>query len=126
MPGSPGWIRPLAAVTLAQGGDRAGARQLLGELLASPEPYIRAAAERSLAQLQTLDAMDELEARIDRFHETTGRYPSGWPDLIRAGLLPGLPGDPTGALFAYDPVTHRVSLAPESELAPLPPMFARP
>jgi len=32
MRGAPNWIRPLAAITRAQGGDRAGARHMLAEL----------------------------------------------------------------------------------------------
>jgi hypothetical protein len=113
MPRAPEWIRPLAATTLAQGGDRAGARRLLGELLNSPESYIRGAAEHSLAQLQALDAIDELEGLAARFEATTGRWPSGWPDLIRARLIGGYPADGTGAPFVYDPASHRVSLAPD-------------
>jgi hypothetical protein len=125
MPGAPEWIRPLAATTLAQGGDRAGARRLLGELAGSQEAYIRNSASRALAQLQALDAIDQLQQLVERFQIESGRYPSGWNDLIRGGLLPGLPADATGAPFAYDAATHEVSLSPESQLSPLPPMFAR-
>jgi tetratricopeptide (TPR) repeat protein len=125
MSNAPEWIRPLAATTLAQGGDRAGARRLLSELLSSPEPYVRNAGERSLAQLQALDAIDELEALVARYQAAMGRHPSGWPDLVRAGLLRGIPADSSGAAFVYDPASHTVSLSPESELAPLPPTFAR-
>jgi tetratricopeptide (TPR) repeat protein len=125
MSDAPEWIRPLAATTLAQGGDRAGARRLLGELAGSQEAYIRNAATRALAQLQALDAIDQLEQLVDRFQIVSGRYPTNWADVIQRGLLPGLPADPTGTPFAYDAVTHRVSLSPESELSPLPEMFAR-
>jgi hypothetical protein len=126
MPGAPEWMRPLAAVTRAEGGDRAGARRLLSELLHSDETYIRRAAERGLAQLQALDAIDELEVIVEQFRQRTGRYPGGWADLLRAGWLRGLPGDATGAPFVYDPDTHRVRIAPDSTLAPLPQGFARP
>lgn len=125
MPGAPEWIRPLAATTLAQGGDRAGARQLLEELRSSPEAYVRGAAERSLAQLAALDAIDTLESLIGRFQATTGHPPSAWIDLIRAGLLGGLPADPTGAPFVYDAASGRVSVDPASSLAPLPQAFSR-
>jgi tetratricopeptide (TPR) repeat protein len=125
MPGAPEWIRPLAATTLAQGGDRDGARRLLSELRESPETYIRQAAERSLAQLQALEAIDQLEARIEQFHARVGRYPDGWVDMVRAGALGGLPRDPSGAPFFYDPETRQVTLSPDSSLAPLPPAFER-
>lgn len=125
MPGAPEWIRPLAALTRAGGGDRAGARRLLTELLSSDQAYIRQTAERGLAQLQALDAMDLLRARIDRYAQQTGAYPGSWADLVRARLLPGIPADMTGAAFAYDPASHDVSLSPASKLWPLPPTFQR-
>jgi tetratricopeptide (TPR) repeat protein len=125
MPGAPEWIRPLAATTLAQGGDRDGARRLLNELRQSPEPYIRQAAERSMTQLAALDVIDQLEARVELFHSRVGRYPDGWGDMIRAGALRGLPLDPSGTPFLYDRETRQVTLSPESSLAPLPPVFER-
>jgi tetratricopeptide (TPR) repeat protein len=120
MPNAPDWIRPLAALTRAEGGDRAGARRLLTELRSSNQGYVRAAAERSLAQLDALEAIDQLTSLVTRFATTTGRSPSGWPDLIRAGLLPGLPADRTGAPFTYDPATRRIAISRESSLWPLP------
>jgi len=120
MPHAPEWLRPLAGVTLASGGDRQGARRLLQELLTSDADYLRQAAERGLAQLRTLDAIDSLQALVERFHTVTGRYPESWTDLIRAGLLGGVPADQTRTPFVYDPSTHEVRLAPQSALAPLP------
>lgn len=120
MPKAPDWIRPLAALTRAEGGDRAGARRLLAELQSSDQTYIRASAERALAQLDALDAIDRLQQLIDRFERTTGRRPAGWPDLIRAGLLPGLPADRTGVPFTYNPATRDISIGRESGLWPLP------
>lgn len=120
MPGAPEWIGPLAALTRAQGGDRQGARRLLRELLTADEPYIQSAARRSLAQLDALDVMDTLAARIGQFQSVTGRYPSSWSDLVRARLLPGIPVDPTNVPYAYDPEMHAVGLAHESSLNPLP------
>jgi tetratricopeptide (TPR) repeat protein len=120
MPGAPEWLRPLAALTLTQGGDRASARRLLTELKGSDESYISHAAERGLAQLQALDAIDQLQAIVERYHTGTGAYPRTWTEMIRAGLLRGVPADPTQTAFAYDPGTHRVTLAPDSTLNPLP------
>ena len=125
MPGAPEWIRPLAATTLVRGGDRDGARQLLNELRQSPETYIRQAAERSIVQLMALDAIDQIEARVEQFRVDAGRYPGSWGDLIRARALRGVPIDPSGTPFVYDPESHQVTLSPDSSLYPLPPMFER-
>lgn len=125
MPGAPAWIAPLAAVTLAQGGDRQSARRLLTELGAASEPYIRRSAERSLAQLDALDAIDAIQAMVERFKAQTGRYPLNLAELVRAGMLRGIPVDPTNVPFTYDADRHVVSLAGESTLMPLPKMLGR-
>ena len=120
LPGAPDWIRPLAALTRAQGGDRQGASRLLSELLTSDQNYIRAAAERGLAQLSALDAIDQLQAMVDRYRAALGVAPGGWMDLVRARVLAGIPADPTGEPFVYDQSTGTVGLSPQSKLSPLP------
>ena len=116
MPDAPKWIGPLAATTKAQGGNREGARQMLVELLTgSSEEYIRNAAQRGLLQLKALDAIDELNALINKFHAVRGRYPSDWKEL-----LGDIPRDETGAAFLYDQALHVARLSPTSALQPLP------
>jgi len=125
MPGAPEWIEPLAGLTLAQGGDRTGARKLLTELLSSNEGYIRQAAERSLAQLQTLDLIDAVQSHVTAFHAAHDRYPADWPELGRAAGFPGVPLDATGVPLEYDATSHSVSVSRSSPLFPLPTTLAR-
>lgn len=120
MPKSPEWIRQVAAVTLVEGGDRSGARQILTDLLQSEEDYIRAAAERSLSQIHALDAVDQLHQVVARYRQATGVLPGGWHDMIRQRYLPGTPVDRTGTPFDYDPSTGEVSIGAGSQLLPLP------
>jgi hypothetical protein len=107
-------------MTRVQGGDRAGARRLLTELLSADQAYVRHTAERGLQQLQALDAIDRLQAIVERYHEATGAYPRDWRDLVAARLLRGLPLDPTQAAFVYDAAAHRVTISEKSSLWPLP------
>lgn len=118
--GAPTWLGPLAATTHAQGGDRAGGRQMLTELLDSPDDYVRRAAARALEQLTALDAIDQLQAIVEQFKTVHGDYPTSWSDLIRAGLLGGIPLDRRNTPFLYEPGTHQVTLSPGSPLSPLP------
>jgi hypothetical protein len=120
MPGAPEWVRQVAAVTLVEGGDRRGARRVLLELISADESYIRAAAERSLAQLQALDTIENLAEVIGRYVRANDALPATWADLIRQRYLPGVPLDPTGRPFSYDPATGRVSIGTQSSLLPLP------
>ena len=125
MPRAPEWILPLAATTVARGGDRASARAMLTRLLDSHEAYIRRAAERGLHQLQALDQIDQLQELVDRYPENHVGQPESWLDLVKEGMLPGLPVDPQHVPYVYDPSTHRVSLSPQSPLGPLPSGLSR-
>lgn len=103
LPGAPSWLRPLAAVTLAEGGHRDASRALWQQLAQSEEPWLSGAAGLRLAQL---DAMDVMEAwRLAR---------------RQSGVAPPLPLDPSGTPFVIDPATGDIAVARESKLFPLP------
>jgi tetratricopeptide (TPR) repeat protein len=86
--GAPNWMTPLAAVTEAEGGNRASSRTLWREIRASStEEWLRAQAEFRLAQLDALDQIDELERRVRSYRDRAGGWPGSWNDLGRAGLL---------------------------------------
>jgi hypothetical protein len=102
LPGAPNWMRPLAAVTLAEGGQRAGSRALWTQLAQADESWLRDSARLRLAQLDAMDVMD------------------AWRRARAAGMNPGLPLDPSGTPFIIDPATHDIAVARESGLFPLP------
>jgi tetratricopeptide (TPR) repeat protein len=102
VPGAPSWLRPLAAVTLAEGGHRTASRELFEQLLQSEEPWMRDAAKLRLSQL---DAMDMMEA---------------WKRLKDSGLNPPIPVDPSGTPFVLDPSSGGITVSRESKIFPLP------
>jgi len=102
MPGAPNWMRPLAAVTLAEGGHRNASRALWMELAKSEEPWLRDSAVLRLTQL---DAMDTMEA---------------WKRAKDQGLNPPIPNDPSGTPFVLNPATGGIIVSPQSKLYPLP------
>jgi hypothetical protein len=102
MPGAPNWMRPLAAVTLAEGGNRGASRALWTELAKSEEPWLRDSAQLRLTQL---DAMDIMEA---------------WKRAKQSGLNPPIPNDPSGTPFVPDPATGGIIVSPQSKIWPLP------
>lgn len=120
MPGKHEWLVPLAAVTRAEGGNRAGARQLATELLNSPEMYIRNAGQRTLQQLDALDLVEAVQKVVDAFRAANGRFPSGFPELVQVGMLRRTPIDPQETPLFYEAATGRVSVSPNSPLMPLP------
>lgn len=121
LPGAPAWLRPLAAVTLTQGGDRETARQMWRHLAeSSTVDWIRSSAERRLRQLEAMDAMDRLQIVADRYQQRTGRIAGSWQELVRAERLRGVPLDPSGVPFELSPETGQVSVGRDSPLWPLP------
>ena len=119
---APGWLRPLAAVTLAQGGARATSRTLWGEIAsnADADAWLKSQATWRLSQLDAMDGIDLMERVVQQYRARTGVLPATWADLIRAGLLRGVPADPEGTPLQLDAATGRVGLDPRSKLNPLP------
>ncbi len=120
-PGAPWWLRPLAAATMVEGGDRAGARTLWRQVRdATDDAWIRGEVTRRLAQLDALDALDHHQQSVDRFHERTGRLPGSWREVMAAGDVSGIPVDPTGVPYELTAPRGAVALSPRSGLFPLP------
>jgi tetratricopeptide (TPR) repeat protein len=117
--GAPWWLKSLAATTLAQGGDRRSSRVMWEAIRQSAEnDWLRRDAERRLTQLQALDEIDALQRIVDRLAAADGRTPADWSTIIRAQGWRGVPVDPSGA--PYDLSNGRVTVSPDSTLAPLP------
>lgn len=122
VPGSPWWLRSLAANTRAAGGDRAGARALWTALRdsASDNEWLRNDATRRLQQLDALDAVDALQRVVDEWAAQGAPKPYSWNALVAARRLRFVPADPAGAVFYLGPYTGTVDVADDSPLRPLP------
>ena len=121
VPGAPEWLAPLAATTLAQGGNRASSRMLWTQLRDGTDiEWIRTTAARRLRQLDAMDTIDELNRITATFTARHGRPPKEWEELAAEQRWRGIPVDPSGMPFALDPATGQVGLSPNSTLWPLP------
>jgi hypothetical protein len=118
-PGAPSWMRPLAAVTLAEGGHRGASRSLWQQIAKSEEPWLRDSANQRLLQLDALDALDAIDERVSAYRRARPDAPLDWEHLVGAGYLRGVPADPTGIPYelARD---GEVSISRESRLWPIP------
>jgi hypothetical protein len=121
VPGAPSWLAPMAATTLAVGGDRQSSRTLWRQLLESSDlGWIRSNAEHRLLQLDAMDMIDQLNAIADRYAAREGHVAQSWQTLVPAERLRGVPLDPSGTPLVINPTTGRIGLAADSPLAPLP------
>lgn len=120
-PGAPSWMAPLAATTLAEGGDRQSSRFLWMHLLQNTEiEWVRTNATLRLQQLDAMDIIDELNRRVERFIARENRPPRDWQELAVTERLPGIPVDPSGTPYLLDAATGRVDIDRASQLWPLP------
>jgi hypothetical protein len=118
-PEAPWFLRSLAAVTLAEGGDRQSSRTMWMAIRESAElDWLKDDADRRLQQLDAMDLIDAVQRAVDAASPRTGKLTS-WPELIRAGVLRGVPVDPSGAPLGIDDEAQ-VHIAVMSPLYPLP------
>src|SRR5688572_7885802 len=119
-PGAPAWLAPLAATTLAGGGNRQASRLLWTQLLNSEIDWLRRDAAWRLQQLDAMDTIAELTPVLERFIKREQRYPRSWEELVQAEGLPRVPTDPTGVRFYFDPKVGYIDVSRKSTLWPLP------
>jgi len=131
VPGAPWFLRSLAATTLAEGGDRRSSRIMWLSIRESAEiDWLKNEAERRLMQLDAFDEIERFQKLVDDFSKRSGVQVTDWTPLIKAGLIPGTPLDPTrNATYEIDR-SGRVRVSRNSPLFPLPDepqrMFAPP
>jgi tetratricopeptide (TPR) repeat protein len=121
VPGAPVWLRTMAAVTLARGGERDASRLLWRELYEGADnESIQENALIRLAQLDTFDILDELNPMLWRYKARTGRFPLSWDELIAAGVLHAVPTDTTGEPFILHTINEDARISRKSKLWPVP------
>jgi hypothetical protein len=120
LPGATNWLAPLAATTLAQGGDRQSSRLLWRQLGESDTQWIRQNAQQRLNQLDAMDMVEELRRAAERFRLREGRLPLQWDEFVAKEGLRGVPVDAAGVPFSLHPETGYIDIDRRSPLYPLP------
>jgi hypothetical protein len=120
-PNAPWWLRTYAAAMMAKGGDRQTARVIWQNILSTTEgEWMKETAKKRLLQLDALDQIDYLRQIRDEFHRRKGRSPESWEQIIAAGLLRGVPADPSGTPYTLNFATGEIAVSGWSPLYPLP------
>ncbi len=104
VPGALPWMKVMAARMAEHGDDRSTAVYLWKAVYdTSIDPQVKETAVQHLTSLRVEADIEELQKRVSIYRERAGVLPSRWFDLVRAGLLPGLPQDPNGAEYKLLP-----------------------
>lgn len=103
-PGAEVWMKTLAATVAAQGGEIRTSQVLWSQIYRTAEnDSIRKSALEHLAALKALEEIQALDRLLESYQSKTGRPARSFEDLVEAGLLRGLPRDPSGTLFVVGP-----------------------
>jgi len=106
LPGAPEFTRRLYANALYKKGDNETSWQTWLEIYkTAPDERTKKIASNHLYQVKSVADIAALKKATARYKETTDRFPAEPGDLVRAGLLPGLPKDYDGSDYVYDPAT---------------------
>ena len=115
-PAAPLWIRLMAARIAQKGGSLETSRMIWGQLYDSTNnPAIR---KNAYLQMQSLKAQEDelgLNELASEYTRRLGRCPRKMEDLVAAGLLAGIPVDPTGLPYVLGP-DSKAKLSPQSKL----------
>ena len=115
-PGAQVWMKAVAAMVAARGGDPATSKLLWTQIYRSAEnDQMRENALEHLAALTAQEQLDALDRLLDRFRQQEGRPARSIHDLIAAGLLRGVPVDPSGIPYVIGS-NHKAELGPNSKV----------
>ncbi len=95
IPGTPTWMRIMAAALAGHAGETETAIYMWTNILNSTnDKSLQANAINRLRCLRVDSEVKILQDRVDEFTKEKGHLPSGWQELISAGMLRRVPVDP--------------------------------
>jgi tetratricopeptide (TPR) repeat protein len=103
VPNAHPFLKILAAQAAQHGGEAQTAQMLWSSVYETThDKYIRDNAIWHLKALKADQDATELEKRVQLYRQKTGNYPQSFSNLVRAGILRGLPVDPVGNEYQLD------------------------
>ena len=66
------------------------------------DPARRAVLERRIREVTVERDLQAMERAVERYREKTGAVPESLPDLVREGILEGIPPEPNGGSYIID------------------------
>lgn len=102
-PGAQLWMKVMAAKIAAEGESFSTSVFLWKDIYESTtDPMVKKNAQLHLQLLKAKEDCRQLDALADEYTELYGLRPARMSDLVQAGLLRDLPGDPLGYAYIFD------------------------
>jgi hypothetical protein len=99
-PNALSWMKVMAAAMRQRGGDIETARYLWTQIRDSTQDkLIKDNAENHLLSLRVEEDLFHLDEWVAEYKARHGNYPRNWADMVAAGMVRGVPADPTGAAY---------------------------
>lgn len=104
LPGSPAYLAGLGTRMLSEGRDPAAALAFLSTMEREETDESRREFLRRRIRVVAVERdLQTLEHAVAEYRRTTGSPPGGLADLVRAGLIPGIPKEPNGGAYLLLP-----------------------
>ncbi|HEX6802605.1 MAG TPA: tetratricopeptide repeat protein [Terriglobales bacterium] len=115
VPNAHPFLRVLAAQAAEHGGEPETAMLLWTAIYeTTPDKDIRVTAAWHLRALKVDKTVTQLNQLVESYKQRLGRLPGSFVDLVRAGLLPGIPLDPYGNPYRLQSDGRAVVADPEN------------
>jgi hypothetical protein len=104
LPGSPAYLPGLASRMLSEAREPEVALALLAPIVRQEsDPLRRAVLERRIREVTVERDLQALERAVESYRVKMGAVPRELSDLVRAGILPGIPEEPNGGRYLMEP-----------------------
>lgn len=104
LPNAHPWLKMLAARTAGDAGDTTTAKMMWKLTYdTSTDKMVKTNAAAHLRALVADEQVGELESIVSRYQLATGKSPRTFGDLVRLGMLKGIPIDPLGNPYILTP-----------------------
>jgi tetratricopeptide (TPR) repeat protein len=101
-PGAQMWMKVMAAKIAAEGESFSTSFFLWKDIYeTTTDPMVKKNAELHLQLLKAKEDCRQLDALADEYQRRFGRRPARTGELVQAGLLRGIPGDPMGYPYMF-------------------------
>jgi hypothetical protein len=109
LPGAPPWLAGLAARMAVEANNPNAALEFLQRIyLQAEDEEVKEGLAKRIREVAAERDLRALEKAIKSHHERMGKFPETLDDLVKSGILPGIPPEPFGGHYEYSPADGSV------------------